>query len=225
MKFDIEKIKQYFLKRDNLIILILTGILLLVIAWPIEQKNTEKQNNMSELWYRNDGNMIGTTAQENALGNEGITDVDMQQDTFMDSGIVREEYIIEKLEQRLETILTAMQGVGKVKVMITLSSSGEKVVEKDIPLERNNIIENDSTGGNRNTNEMYSQEETVYKTNSAGDKIPYVVKENSAVVAGVSVVAEGGDNSLVQKNISDAIQALFGIDEHKIKVVKMKQDE
>ena len=132
MKFDIKKIKQYFLKRDNLIILILTGILLLVIAWPIEQKNTEKQNNMSELWYRNDGNMIGTTAQENALGNEGITDVDMQQDTFMDSGIVREEYIIEKLEQRLETILTAMQGVGKVKVMITLSSSGEKVVEKDM---------------------------------------------------------------------------------------------
>ena len=144
---------------------------------------------------------------------------------MVESGVLQEEYIVLNLEQRLEEILGAMQGVGRVKVMVTLASSGEKIVEKDIPLERNNIVENDSTGGNRSTNEMYSQEETVYSTNSEGDKIPYVVKENSAVVEGVSVVAEGGDSALVQKNISEVIQALFGIEAHKIKVVKMKQEE
>ena len=45
------------------------------------------------------------------------------------------------------------------------------------------------------------------------------------MVEGVSVVAEGGDSALVQKNISEVIQALFGIEAHKIKVVKMKQEE
>ena len=42
---------------------------------------------------------------------------------------------------------------------------------------------------------------------------------------GVSVVAEGGDNAVVQNNISDIVQALFGIEAHKIKVVKMKREE
>ena len=118
-----------------------------------------------------------------------------------------------------------MQGVGKVEVMITLASQGEKIVEKDIPLERSNVLENDAEGGSRSTNEMYSNEETVYTVNAQGDKIPYVTKETGVEVAGVSVVAQGGDQVLVQKNISEVIQALFGIEEHKIKVVKMKYQE
>ena len=42
-----------------------------------------------------------------------------------------------------------MEGVGKVKVMITLKSSEEKVVEKDSQREENEITEEDSKGGSR----------------------------------------------------------------------------
>lgn len=52
-----------------------------------------------------------------------------------------------------------------------------------------------------------------------------MVKEVSPVIEGVSVVAQGGGNPLIQKNITEVIQALFGIEVHKIKVVKMKQQE
>ncbi|MBR3602212.1 MAG: stage III sporulation protein AG [Lachnospiraceae bacterium] len=217
-----EKIKDFLLRKDNLIIIVLTGILMLVIAWPIESEK-EKVSSEYKLWdkgksniYQNNKDTVESTLDEEIFLNDGIA---------TDSGIFREEYIISNLEERLEEILSAVQGVGSVKVMITLSSSGEKIVEKDIPLERNSIVENDSTGGNRSTNEMYSQEETVYSTNSNGDKVPYVIKENSARVEGVSVVAEGGGDADVQKNISDVIQALFGIEAHKIKVVKMKWEE
>ena len=218
----VEKIKDFLLRKDNLIIIVLTGILMLVIAWPIESEK-EKVSSEYKLWdkgksniYQNNKDTVESTLDEEIFLNDGIA---------TDSGIFREEYIISNLEERLEEILSAVQGVGSVKVMITLSSSGEKIVEKDIPLERNSIVENDSTGGNRSTNEMYSQEETVYSTNAEGDKIPFVIKENSAVVEGVSVVAEGGNNPQTQKNISEVIQALFGIEAHKIKVVKMKQEE
>lgn len=218
----VEKIKDFLLRKDNLIIIVLTGILMLVIAWPIESEK-EKVSSEYKLWdkgksniYQNNKDTVESTLDEEIFLNDGIA---------TDSGIFREEYIISNLEERLEEILSAVQGVGSVKVMITLSSSGEKIVEKDIPLERNSIVENDSTGGNRSTNEMYSQEETVYSTNSNGDKVPYVIKENSARVEGVSVVAEGGGDADVQKNISDVIQALFGIEAHKIKVVKMKWEE
>lgn len=210
-KIDVEKIKQFILKRDNLIILILTGVLFLVIAWPIPE-NSENEKQMSRLWDRT-GSNINKSVSETEQGAE---------EAFEDN---EEAYTVKNLEQRLENILSSMYGVGKVKVMITLASGKEKIIAKDIPLERNNMIENDSAGGNRSTSEMYSQEETVYSTTSEGDKIPYVMKENYAKVEGVSVVAEGGDNALVQKNICEVIQALFGIEEHKIKVVKMKQEE
>jgi len=223
MKYiNVEKVKEFLLKRDNLIIVVLTGILMLIIAWPIEEKK-ENIGNTYELWDSNDSKINQNS--NDSLGDSKTEGTLFRNEYMMDSGILQEEYIVGNLEKRLEEVLSAMQGVGRVKVMITLSSSGEKIVEKDIPLERSNIVEKDSAGGNRSTNEMFSQEETVYSTNSQGDKVPYVIKENSAVVGGVSVVAEGGDNAQIQKNISDTVQALFGIEAHKIKVVKMKREE
>lgn len=210
-QINIEKIKQFILKKDNLIILILTGVLCLVIAWPVPGSTT-KESQMSGLWDRTESNINQNISEPENGSEEALGEDD-------------EAYMVSRLEQRLEDILSSMSGVGKVKVMVTLASGREKIIAKDIPLERNNIIENDSSGGNRSTSEMYSQEETVYSTTSQGEKIPYVIKENYAKVEGVSVVAEGGDNALIQKNISEVIQALFGIEEHKIKVVKMKQEE
>ena len=218
-KINWRSIKSNFIKRDNMLILILTGVLLLVIAWPVKIEEG-KDNQVTNLWGSKknmmDTNLEGTERTEQEI--YGLQSI-------LSEAIQEEEYIIGRLEERLEEILSSMQGVGKVQVMITLASKGEKIVEKDIPLERSNIVESDAEGGNRSTNEMYSKEETVYIVNSTGDKIPYVTKEIGVEVAGVSVVAQGGDQPLVQKNISETIQALFGIEEHKIKVVKMKYQE
>ncbi len=219
-KINFDLIKQYVMKKDNMLILILTGILFLVIAWPVGEKETS-DTDMNGMWSRS-GVDSGTNDEKTKQAYEKLQENGTQEST---GDILEEEYMIEKLEEKLEKLLSSVQGAGKVQVMITLADRGEKIVEKDIPLERNNVVENDSTGGNRSTNEMYSQEETVYYINAEGDKIPYVIKETSASVAGVSVVAQGGDNIEVQKNISEMIQALFGIEEHKIKVVKMKQQE
>ena len=211
-------IKENALKKDNMIILILVGILLLVIAWPMEEYGEkEKTEQVYGLWDKNDDRLTETNKK---------SDVSEQEEkTYISYSFQEEEYIVQALERRLEDILYVMQGVGEVKVMITLASQGEKIVEKDVPLDRSNILEEDSTGGTRSTNEMNSKEETVYSTNAQGDKVPYVIKETGVEVLGVSVVAQGGDNDIVQKNISETIQALFGIEEHKIKVVKMKYQE
>ena len=211
-------IKENALKKDNMIILILVGILLLVIAWPMEEYGEkEKTEQVYGLWDKNDDRLTETNKKS------GVSE--QEEKTYISHSFQEEEYIVQALERRLEDILYVMQGVGEVKVMITLASQGEKIVEKDVPLDRSNILEEDSTGGTRSTNEMNSKEETVYSTNAQGDKVPYVIKETGVEVLGVSVVAQGGDNDIVQKNISETIQALFGIEEHKIKVVKMKYQE
>mgnify|MGYP003297434133 FL=1 len=49
----------------------------------------------------------------------------------------------------------------------------------------------------------------------------YTAQNAYPEVEGVFVVSQGGDDSSVKLAITEAIQALFGIDVHKIKIVKM----
>lgn len=129
--------------------------------------------------------------------------------------------VVERLEQRLVRTLGQVEGVGKVEVMLTKKSSGEKIVEKDIPVTDKDTQEKDSGGGERSTKENTAGEETVYEKDENGNQIPYVVEELEPEISGVLVVAEGGGDSVVIKNITDAVMSLFDIEAHKIKVMKM----
>ena len=113
-----------------------------------------------------------------------------------------------------------MEGVGETEVMITLSDSGETIVEKDQKEQTNRIEESDAGGGTRTTTEQETEETTVYVENGS-EKQPYVTKEVLPKVEGVLVVAEGGDDPRVISDISDTVMALFRVEAHKIKVVKM----
>ena len=62
--------------------------------------------------------------------------------------------------------------------------------------------------------------QVVYVENGS-EKHPYVTKEVLPKVEGVLVVAEGGDDPRVISDISDTVMALFRVEAHKIKVVKM----
>ena len=120
----------------------------------------------------------------------------------------------------LETALGHVAGVGKVKVMIMRKSSGEKIVEKDTPVtDRSTTEEGDD--GNRSSVEKVQEESTVYTQDGNGGRVPYVIEEMEPQIQGILVVAEGGDNSQVVQNITEAVMALFGVEAHKIKVMKM----
>ena len=124
-----------------------------------------------------------------------------------------EDTYTDALETRLENALAKVEGVGNVKVMITLASSSEKVVEKDREM-TSEVQEGES--GEKNT----SSSETAVYANGNGEEMPYVKQELSPRIEGVLVIADGGDNAIVIENITEAVQALFGVDTHKIKVMK-----
>ena len=48
--------------------------------------------------------------------------------------------------------------------------------------------------------------------------------EKAPVIQGVLIVAEGADDPVVVKDITEACEALFSLSVHKIKVVKMKEE-
>ena len=175
-------------KKNQLIILLLTGVLLLVIVVPLPE-NADQDS----------ADPVAASAQE---GNE-----DSQK---------YEEY----LEKRTEETLRHVEGVGEVEVMITLRSTGQKIVEKDQQSSSQSTEETDSTGGTRSTEESSSDKTSVYEQGTDGSQIPYVTKEISPEVEGVVVIADGGDNAVVVRNITEAVQALFGVEAHKIKIMK-----
>lgn len=186
------------LTKENMAIMALLGILLMVIAIPVKKTETQKDQ---------------TAAPENKSIASGTQETEEEGNP---SGYAGE------LEERLESLLASMEGVGNVKVMVTLDSSREQVVEKDIPSTMDTTKETDSTGGSRDVINSRQEETTVYVTDYAGNKTPYVSKIREPSIEGVTVVAQGGGNAVIQKNITEVIQALFGIEAHKIKVVKMK---
>lgn len=193
--------KDKILKKENMVVFALIGILLLVIAIPIDSKadKGEKQTDKEKEEYDN------LHLQNSA---SGTTDEVM-------------EYCL-LLEERIEEILSSMDGVGEVQAMVTVTSSKELIVEKDEPISRSTVTETDGNGGSRSTNESSYEYETIYETDADGNVIPYVIKKIEPEIQGITVVAKGGGDAVVQKNISDVLMALFHLDAHKIKVVKMK---
>ena len=127
-----------------------------------------------------------------------------------------------ELEQKLKKALSQVEGVGKVDVMITLKSKGEKIVEKDQNTTGNVVTETDSEGGTRETKETNTQETTIYAQEGSGTQTPYVIKELGPEIEGVIIIAEGGGDARVVQNITDAVEALFHVEAHKIKIMKME---
>lgn len=210
------------LKKENFLVLFLMGLLLLVIAVP--SSGGEQQKNEGESGITDSKNAIlDLTGRSGQEAGELVTDSTglSEKNTGIWEGEKLSGYYAEEMETALEEILSSMEGAGRVKVMITLRSSAEAVVEKDTTQETGNTTEVDSQGGSRNTAELTKSGETVFENGEGGFSVPYVRQVRSPVIEGVLVCAEGGGNKNINKNITEAIQALFGIDVHKIKVIKM----
>lgn len=159
----------------------------------------------------------GSNKNEENKQNEGIFSETIQQ-SEQATDISYED----QLETRLEEILRTMEGVGQVQVMITLKDSGESVVEKDV--ESSYQTTTGAEEDNTQVTQQQTSETTVYE-NQTDEGGPFISKETTPEIEGVLVVAQGGNNAVTAQNISEAIQALFNIEVHKIKIVKMNIQE
>lgn len=139
-------------------------------------------------------------------GNAGETKKQDAESTGDDSAKESLAQYRERMENELVAILEQVQGVGHVQVMLTVQASNEKVTLKD------------ST-----SQEDKQQEETVLVEDSDRNSSPYIIQEKEPELEGVVVVCEGGDQAEVKREITDAVEALFHIESHKIKVMKSKE--
>lgn len=209
-----ESIVKFLKNKNNLLIIVLLGVLLMVIAIPVDTagtggKSASGSNNNSSYQTKN----TGTGYQAGGDGTAGYDE------TAVTGYVWEQEQYIKEMEAKAESLLSGVNGAGQVKVMITLRASSEQVVEKDMPVTRSQTSEQDSQGGSRMVSEFATEDATVYRKGN-GYEEPYVVKTLSPSVEGVVVVAQGAGNGEVSKNLSEAVQILFGVEAHRVKVLK-----
>lgn len=133
-----------------------------------------------------------------------------------------------RLEQRVKEILKEVEGVGEVDVMIVLKSTSEKVIQVDDKKGNSVTEEQDTSGGTRKIQSQEEEQTTVLVNGSSGSApstggtgtSPIVKKELYPELSGIVITADGGGNPTVRAEISAAMEALFGLPAHKIKVLK-----
>lgn len=195
-----EKITLKEIGLEKLVIIFLCGVFLIVLSFPnlFTSKNTQKTSGK----YISSNSTIEKQTSK-AKGEEEI-------DRYTSS-----------LETELKEVLAKVNGIGAVDVMITVKSSKELVPLKDAPYTQDNSNEIDGSGGSRVSSNINKEDSTVLITNEQGETTPYIVKEIEPEIKGVLVIAEGGNNQTIINEIVEAVEVLFDVPTHKIKVMKM----
>lgn len=199
-------------RRDNLLILVLLGVLLFIVALPVKKEDPAATDTGMEITEQYNAGILTSSGQQNVAQQETV-DVG----TWAVTADSTEEYAA-YLEGKLKKMLESVRGVGEVEVMITLESSEERIVEKDMTAERSQTEEQDSAGGTRTVSSSNTGYQTVYQEGSQGS--PFVVKTITPKVEGVLVVAEGAGKGNMTGKITQVVQALFGVEAHKVKVLE-----
>ncbi len=178
----------------KLLLIVLAGIILLVCSLPQKDQTTERKAKQSAEQISD-----GLTTEEQVACR------------------AMKQYIQEK-EEELEKLLSKVDGVGKTNVMLTLASSEERITLQNDALSEENTV----GGSDGKTTEKQSISSESVLIQRDGEQQPFLVQIISPEVEGVVVVAQGADGGEADTQIIGVVQALFPIEAHKIRVMKMK---
>lgn len=218
--------------KERWIILLAVGLIFLILAFPSGKKNVATRDDFDSGSTADGGYGLGGggSADSGASGvysggseSGSATGGAGQNTSLIAAALPAAEAPTLTYEQRLETrlkeILSHVDGVGAVDVMIVLRSSEERVWLTDRETNSSSTRETDSGGGSRQIQSQEISEETVL-TGQSGSAAPVLEKEVYPEISGVVVSAAGGGSPVVQAEISAAVEALFGVPSHKIKILK-----
>lgn len=113
------------------------------------------------------------------------------------------------VEEQLASVLSQIEGAGKVEVMLTVGNGEETIYQFD---------ENTSNSSDTNT----VQKNTVTITDAQRNQAGLVRQINPPVYLGAIIVCEGADDPSVQYMIVDAVSKITGLGANRISVLKMK---
>ncbi len=126
-----------------------------------------------------------------------------------------QEQYRQNLQAQVEELLREMDGVGQVKVYLTLSSTQQTEYQSDSTRQTDR-----TTGGEQSSYQDSAEEQVVLVEDDQGNAKALVSSVTLPKVQGVAVICDGGDSPTVQKNISDAVSALLDIGASQISIAR-----
>lgn len=121
----------------------------------------------------------------------------------------------DSIQDELSKIISKIDGVGKAEVFLTLDNSSENVYA---------VNQKQSTGGadSENANESIDTEFFSLR-NSDGSEEGMLLKIIEPDVRGVLIVCDGGDNSVIQERVLDAVTKSLNISSARVCITKLSQ--
>lgn len=119
------------------------------------------------------------------------------------------------LEDRVADIISAIDGAGKVRVMITLAETTEYVYAQN---------QNDTRKTNKESENSDNKNDFVIIEKDNNDS-GLLIKTFEPKIRGVAVVCDGGDNPIVQQQIYSAVSAVLNVSTARISISKLTSEK
>ncbi len=140
-----------------------------------------------------------------------IDTVDSQKDKNIKSLTTESNEYCAYLEQRVEDVVSSIDGAGKVKVMITISETTEYVYAQN---------QNGTKKTNKDSENSDSKSDFVI-IEKDNDDSGLLVKTFEPKIRGVAIVCEGGNNPTVQQQIYSTVSAVLNVSTARISISKL----
>jgi len=112
------------------------------------------------------------------------------------------------LEEKLEQLLSQVDGAGRVQVLLSLQSGMHHTYQQDMQ-------------SNTEDETVQMQSQTVL-CREGSDECPVLIGTDYPVYRGAVVICEGADRAKVQLDIIRAVSSLTGLGTDRITVIKMQ---
>ena len=126
------------------------------------------------------------------------------------------------LEEKLQDILSLIDGAGKVNVLISYSNGIEQVPMYDVKQNTTTVQESDTSGGVRKTEEISNEQNIIFNENG-NVRTPVIKQTINPKVVGVLVIADGANNLNVKENLIKAVEATLDVSAHRVQVFARKK--
>lgn len=132
---------------------------------------------------------------------------------FLQKGMTKQQWIVILLLGLLLSVIalpvSKKSSTSQQKILVDDSTQSTEEIQSSLELRLQNILENVEGVGEVKVMLMTEEQQGIYRS-------------GETEVRGVLIAAEGASDPVVVQKIQQAVMALFQIEAHKIKIMKMK---
>jgi stage III sporulation protein AG len=177
--------------RDKWLFLLTIGAVLCILAFPAERLSVRLPGAVKA----SAGSISGGAAGEGVSAGSAVPTLVGGSSASSADSVSSRAACETALEARVRSILEHVEGIGTVDVMIV------QAPESDSASDYTSV---------KTSSSLFGDLSGVSSSDS----------ESTTPIQGIIISAEGGESPVVQSEISEAMQALFNLPAHKIKVLK-----